>query len=55
MLKASDGTAFVLSMADEFTTEVELLRKNRPFLTLLDSFKRDESTVSLEEVEKRLR
>ncbi len=55
MVKASDGTFFVLSMADDFATEVELLRQNHTFLTLLDSFKQGQKTMSLEEVEKRLR
>ena len=55
ILKATDGTSFVLSIADDFATEVELLRQNHGFLALLDSFKEDDSSVSLEEVEKRLR
>lgn len=55
ILKAIDGTSFVLSIADEFATEVELLRQNHSFLSLLDSYKQEQWTISLEEVEKRLR
>jgi hypothetical protein len=45
----------VVSLADDFATEVELLRKNRAFLEFLDSCKKDETSVPLEEAEKRLR
>jgi hypothetical protein len=55
IVRATDGTSFVLSMADEFATEVELLRQNHSFLTLLDSYKQERKTLSLEEVEERLR
>ncbi len=55
MVKASDGTSFVLSTANEFATEVELLRRNHTFLALLDSLKQDQKTISFEEVEERLR
>jgi hypothetical protein len=55
LLKCSDGEQFVLSLADDFATEIELLRKNHAFLDFLDSCKRDETCVSLEEVERKLR
>jgi len=55
MVQAADGTSFVLSLADEFATEVELLRQNHAFLTLLDAYKQTQKTILLEEVEKRLR
>src|SRR6266496_6532443 len=55
MVQAADGTSFVLSLADEFATEVELLRRNHAFLALLDSYKKAQKTISLDEVEKRLR
>ena len=53
MVKSADGATFVLSAADDLTTEVELLRRNHEFLTLLDSCKQDQRTISLEEAEKR--
>ena len=55
MVKAADGTSFMLSVADEFAAEVEILRQNHAFLTLLDSYKHAQKTIPLEEVEKRLR
>ena len=55
IVKAVDGTSFVLSPANEFATEVELLRQNHAFLSLLDSYKQEQKTLSLEEVEERLR
>ena len=54
-VKSLDGDTFVVSGADEFTTEVELLRRNHRFLELLDTWKQDHRTLSLEEVEQRLR
>ena len=55
IVKAADGTLFVLSLADDFATEVELLRQNHAFFTMLDSYKQDQKTIALDEVEKRLR
>lgn len=55
VVKSADGTTFVLSAADDLTSEVELLRRNHRFLALLDSLKSDDSRVSLEEAERRLR
>jgi len=36
-------------------TEVELLRRNHAFLEFLDSCKKEETSVSFEEVERKLR
>ena len=55
LLKAPDGESFLLSAADGFATEIELLRANQQFLSLLDSYKADTSKRSLKEVEKLLR
>jgi hypothetical protein len=55
MVKSADGTTFVLSAADDLSTEVELLRRNHKFLALLDSYKQDQRTIPLEEMEDRLR
>ena len=54
VVKSADGTTFVLSAADDLTSEIELLRRNHQFLALLDSLKTDETRVSLEEAERRL-
>ena len=55
LLKDENGESFLLSLADEFAGEVELLRKNHEFLAFLDSCKSEAATVSLDEVEKKLR
>jgi hypothetical protein len=55
LVKASDGTSFLLSFANEFSSEVELLRRNHTFFAFLDSLKMDQKMLSLEDVEERLR
>jgi hypothetical protein len=45
----------VISIAGDFSTEVELLRKNQAFLEFLDSCNEDDTKVSLAQAEKRLR
>ncbi len=55
LVKIKDGDSFFVSLADDFDTEVELLRKNHHFLSMLDKFKKEKETTSLEEVEKLLR
>jgi len=55
LVTTEDGDSFVISSADDFNTEVELLRQNHTFLTMLDDFKSEEEMISLNEVEKRLR
>ncbi|GEM_PF-3004535 len=41
--------------ADDFATEVELLRKNHDFLAFLDECKRDTASISFDEAERLLR
>lgn len=55
LLKDASGESFLLSRADDFAGEVELLRKNHDFLTFMDACKNETATLSLDEVEKRLR
>jgi hypothetical protein len=55
LLKCSNGEQFVISLADELASEVEVLRKNHAFLDLLDLCKQDGTDVSMEDAEKRLR
>lgn len=55
LVKTGGGDSFVVSHADEFAMEVELLRRNHAFLTMLDDFKKNNESISLEEVEKQLR
>jgi len=55
LVKTGTGDSFIVSHADEFATEVELLRQNHGFLTMLDKFKEDTESIPLDEAEKRLR
>ncbi|HEY8459411.1 MAG TPA: hypothetical protein VIM99_03470 [Blastocatellia bacterium] len=44
----ADGERFLSSIADGFSGEAELLRKNHGFLALLDSRKGETATASLD-------
>lgn len=55
LVKTGKGDCFVVSRADEFAREVELLRRNHTFLTMLDRLKEDSDTIPLSEVEEQLR
>lgn len=55
LVTTEDGGSFLISNADDFETEVQLLRRNHEFLTMLDKLKRDRDTIPLEEAEKTLR
>ncbi|MDR4496995.1 MAG: hypothetical protein MRK02_03575 [Candidatus Scalindua sp.] len=55
LIKTKDGESFVISSTDEFDSEVELLRKNHKFLSMLDNFKSGYETIPIDEVEKHLR
>lgn len=55
LVKTKDGESFVISSANEFDSEVELLGRNRKFLSMLDTFKSSDETIPIEEVEKNLR
>jgi uncharacterized protein (DUF433 family) len=54
-LTLEDIRACLAFAADNFSGEVELLRKNHEFLAFLDSCKNETATVPLDEVEERLR
>jgi len=49
------GDAFMVSPADEFAVEVELLRRNHAFPAMLDQFKENKAEIPLEQVEAKLR
>ena len=55
LVTTEDGESFLISSADDFDTEVQLLRRNHKFLAMLDKLKRDRDTIPLEEAEKTLR
>ena len=44
-----------ISRADDLATEVELLRRNHAFLTILDRFREDTESIPPGEAEKQLR
>ena len=45
LVKTKDGESFVISPTDEFDSEVELLRRNHKFLSMLDNFKRSDESI----------
>jgi hypothetical protein len=47
--------SFIISSTDEFNSEVELLRKNHKFISMLDSFKGENEAFPIDLVEKNLR
>ena len=55
VVETQNGNFFMITTIDPFDTEVELLRKNHRFLTMLDDFKREEETIPLEQAERELR
>ena len=55
VVKTEDGDSFVISSTDEFNSEVELLRINHKFISMLDSFKRENEAFPIDLVEKNLR
>jgi hypothetical protein len=55
LVKTDKGDSFLVSHADEFATEVELLRRNHAVLTMLDEFKQGKDMIPLDQVEKELR
>ena len=55
LVTTADGQSFLISTADDFDSEVQLLRRNHKFLTMLDKLKKDRETIPLEEVEQALR
>jgi hypothetical protein len=52
LVKTTNGDFFFVSPADEFETEVERLRRNHTFLSMLDKFKLEKETILLEQVER---
>jgi hypothetical protein len=55
LVTTKDGESFLVTPADDFDTEVQLLRRNHAFLTLLDELKKDPDTIPLAEAEAKLR
>jgi len=55
LITTEQGESFVVTPADDFDTEVQLLRRNHTLLTLLDELKKDADTIPLAEAEAKLR
>ncbi|PWU14348.1 MAG: hypothetical protein C5B50_17365 [Verrucomicrobia bacterium] len=53
-LRNAQGSEFLLSPADDFASEVELLRRNHEFLSFLDERSRSRKRRSIDEVERDL-
>jgi len=47
LVRTEEGELFLISSADDFDTEVQLLRRNHKFLSLLDRLKEDRDTIPL--------
>ena len=54
LVRAADGTEFMVSAVDDFDYEIARTRKNAKLMALLDERARQEQTVSLDEVKRQL-
>ncbi|MGE0887678.1 MAG: hypothetical protein AB7P14_29505 [Blastocatellales bacterium] len=54
IVRAADGTEFILAEIDDFNREIELTRQNKKLMKLLDSRAKQTETVSLEDARKLL-
>ena len=55
LLQSRDGERYFLSRVDEFTAEVDLLRRHHDFLAYLDECKSDDTAIPLEAIERQYR
>jgi hypothetical protein len=55
ILRSADGDEFILADIDDFNREIELTRKNKQLMRLLDRRAKQKPTVSLSETRRRLR
>jgi hypothetical protein len=54
ILRSAEGDEFILAEIDDFNREIELTRKNKQLMRLLDRRAKQKPTVSLPEARKRL-
>jgi hypothetical protein len=54
ILRAADGTEFVVAEIDDFDREIELTRENKALMKFLDSRARDPKRIPMEGVRRRL-
>ena len=54
IVRAADGTEFILAEIDDFNREIELTRQNKKLMKLLDSRAKQTEMVSLDDARKLL-
>ena len=54
VLRRPDGAVFALSQVDDLDVEVELLKNNPEFMTLLRQLSEEKSSISIENLHKEL-
>ena len=54
LVRASDGSEFMLSAVDDFQYEIARTRQNTKLMALLDERAREDKTVPLDEVKQQL-
>ena len=54
LLQLADGTAFMLTLVDDFDEEIMRTRRNERLMALLESRARQSKTVSLDQVKQQL-
>jgi hypothetical protein len=54
VLQSEDGREFILAEIDDFDREIELTRRNKELMRLLDRRGREKAMISLEEAKARL-
>jgi hypothetical protein len=54
LLRATDGTEFMLTTADNSDDEIERMRKNERLMALLDERGKQPATIPLEDIKREL-
>lgn len=54
LVRAADGTEFMVSAVDDFDYEVARTRQNAKLMAMLDERAKTEKTISLEDVKRQL-
>ena len=54
VLRKSDGSVFALSHVDGFAVEVELLKNNTEFMSLLHQLSQEHTAISVEDLRQQL-
>ena len=54
VLRKPDGSVFAFSHVDDFDVEVELLKNNPEFMTLMKQMSQEKAAISLQDLRKEL-